>query len=457
MEVTFYRFNKCRNETKQPSGGTVIDVKLKNDCSVLEPVLILSTPALDYNYFHIPSFGRYYFISDYTYIGNQTYQVSGVCDPMASFRADILQSTQYISRAAMGYDPDILDNMYPAKAGRHANIQTLNFIPDDFTYSDCCFVIGVIGKSAGYCGIPVTYYLLYLEEMRKLNEYLFNTGNYGSMISDDIVKAFFNPMDAIISCVVIPRSITLSPMTEANIDFGWFETSGITAYIVQPYNYSLPTQAFNIYKPGNDYIKSPPFTQYSLFIPFIGRIELPGEKLYNYARIFITYNLDLVTGALTATIFAGNGQSHTESDLQITESSGQLGAVVAMAQLRSDVLAFGVNAAGAISSLFSARPADMVSTAISAIDAITPDPQTKGTNGALGSLFAYRETIFTCYYFTVADRTATRLGRPVCKTDMVKNYSGYCLCKAAEVEPDGAYASEIDEITSYMNGGFYVN
>lgn len=457
MKVTFYRFNKCRNETKQPNGGTVIEVKLKNDCSILEPKLILSTPSWNYNYFFIPSFMRYYFVNDYTYIGNQTYQVNGVCDPMTSFRADILQSTQYINRAATGYDPDILDNMYPAKAGRQANIQKMNFIPDDFTYSDCCFIIGVIGKSAGYCGIPVTYYLLYLDEMRKLNEYLFNTGNYGSMISDDIVKAFFNPMDAIISCTVIPRSITLSPMTEVNINFGWFETSGITAYIVQPYNYNLPTQAFDIYKPGDDYVKSPPFTQYSLFIPFIGRIELPGEKLYNYARIFIKYNLDLVTGALTATVFAGNGETATDSDLQITESSGQLGAVVAMAQLRSDVLAFGVNAAGAISSLFSARPADMVSTAISAIDAITPDPQTKGTNGALGSLFAYRETIFTCYYFTVADRTATRLGRPVCKTDVIGNYSGYCLCKAAEVEPDGAYASEIDEITAFMNGGFYVN
>lgn len=457
MEVTFFRFNKCRNETKQPTGGTVINVRLKENCSILEPRLILSTPSWDYNYFHIPSFGRYYFVTNFTYIGNQTYQVDGTCDPMASFRDDILHSTQYISRAATGYDPDIIDNMYPAKAGRQNNIQSLNFIPDDFAYGDCSFIIGVIGKSAGYCGIPVTYYLLYLSEMRKLNDYLFNSGNYGSLISDDIVKAFFNPMDAIVSCVVIPRSITLSPMTEANIDFGWFETSGITAYIIQPYNYSLPTQAFNIYKPGEDYIKSPPFTQYSLFIPFIGRLELPGEKLYSYARIFITYNLDLVTGALSATVFAGNGDAHTENDLQVTESSGQLGAVVAMAQLRSDVLAFGVNAAGAISSLFSARPADMVSTAISAIDAITPDPQTKGTNGALGSLFAYRETIFTCYYFAVADRTATRLGRPVCKTDVISNYNGYCLCKAAEVEPDGAYASEIDEITGYMNGGFYVN
>ena len=457
MQVTFYRFNKARNETKVPSGGTTINVRLKENCSVIEPVLILSTQASSYNYFYIPTFGRYYFVTDYKYIGNQTFEVSGTSDPMGSFRDEILGSSQYVSRAATGYDENIIDNMYPAIAGRQVDVQKLNFIPDDFAYGDCTFIIGVIGKSAGYCGIPVTYYLLYKDEMMKLNDYLFNTGSYGSMISDDIVKAFFNPMDAIVSCIVIPRSITMVPMTEVNIDFGWFQTEGITAYIVQPYNHIFPTQVFDIYKPGTDYVKSPPFTQYSLFIPFVGRLDLPGEKLYNYSKLFVTYNLDMVTGALNATVFAGNGTSHTDEDVQITESAGQMGAVVAMAQLRSDVLSFAANTAGAVSSLLSARPTDMVSTAVSAIDAITPDPQTKGSNGALGSLFAYRETLFICWYFNITEKNTSRLGRPVCKTGTVSDFSGYCLCRNAEIELTGAYASEIDEVTGYMNGGFYVN
>ena len=51
MNVTFWNFSKRQNSTKVPtSGGTVYDVKLKDDTSLLNPVFILiGTSFYDYN------------------------------------------------------------------------------------------------------------------------------------------------------------------------------------------------------------------------------------------------------------------------------------------------------------------------------------------------------------------------------------------------------------------------
>ena len=44
MNVTFYNFTKRRNSTKIPTGaGTVKDCKLKDNCSVHDPVILLAS------------------------------------------------------------------------------------------------------------------------------------------------------------------------------------------------------------------------------------------------------------------------------------------------------------------------------------------------------------------------------------------------------------------------------
>lgn len=457
MDVIFYRFDKAKNETRVPSGGDTVQCYLKEECSVMKPRLILSAPKLDYNYFYIPDFHRYYFITDYVFMGNRTYAVHGEVDSMGSFRDSILASSQYVERAAIGYDVNIMDTLYPAKAGRKVHEQTMNLVNESIDYTLTSFIIGVVGKNAGYCGVPVTYYLLDYEEMRKLNDYLFNTGSYGSMISDDIVKAFFNPMDSIVSCMVFPNTIVFDTMTESNIDFGWFTTSGITAYIVQPYDYSLPGISFEIFKPGSGFVNSAPWTQYSLYVPFMGRINIPPEKLYGYTHIHLKFNLDLVSGALSTKIYAGNTVSEMTGDPLIAECSGQMGAVIAMAQLRTDLSQFVGNVMGGVGSALTGNVGGLIGNAVSAVDAITPDAQTKGTNGGLGSLFYYKDVIFQCYYFELTELNTERLGRPVCRQALISSFSGYCKCSSAEISAEGAYSQEIDEITSFMNGGFYAN
>ena len=67
MNVIFYSHLKRSNSTKLPSGGTEIACVLKDDCSVISPVLEIKTATLpDYNYAYIPDFGRYYYVNDWS-------------------------------------------------------------------------------------------------------------------------------------------------------------------------------------------------------------------------------------------------------------------------------------------------------------------------------------------------------------------------------------------------------
>ena len=69
LTVTFYsNFTKKENSTKQPTGtGTDLTCVLKSPTSVTAPkieVTLTSGDPVSYTYAYIPTFHRYYFVSD---------------------------------------------------------------------------------------------------------------------------------------------------------------------------------------------------------------------------------------------------------------------------------------------------------------------------------------------------------------------------------------------------------
>ena len=66
--LTTYSFAKRKNSTAQPSGGSQIDVMLKDGTSLLAPVFLLNTASVSFNYCSFE--GRYYFVTDIKSINN---------------------------------------------------------------------------------------------------------------------------------------------------------------------------------------------------------------------------------------------------------------------------------------------------------------------------------------------------------------------------------------------------
>lgn len=98
MSVTasFYKFSKRKNSTKQPTGaGTDFSVDLKSGTSLLRPTLLLSNSSYpDYNYCQF--MGMYYFIRDIVSVRNDLWELYLIVDPLATAKANILASTQYV-------------------------------------------------------------------------------------------------------------------------------------------------------------------------------------------------------------------------------------------------------------------------------------------------------------------------------------------------------------------------
>lgn len=460
MEVIFFNFKKCRNDTSLPTGGTTLQVRLKENCSTQNPILILTTPSWNYNYFRIPEFGRYYFVDNFTFLGNNTYQINGSVDVMGTFREDILSSYQWIARAHTGWNEDIIDGFFPSLTAWGMHEKRYRLIPADATYSEGTFIIGVIGKNSGGYGNPVTYFALDWSQMEQLNNFLFDAGSYGAMISDDITKAFFNPMDYLVSCMFYPIKIN-NVGNEEPIWFGWFETS-LRGTMLNTYVYDLTTNAGNDFMLENnmeysDFRKMSPYSRYYLYIPIIGWSEVPSTRVRT-ETMYLGMKLDLITGILSANIYDTKSGVHGDDGAVLFSTAGQFGCPLALAQLRMDFTGL-VNSVGStVTNAATLNIGGAVNGIFNAVDALSGDTAVKNSNGCMGLSMEYQNVRWLCHYLKTVDIDATRYGRPVCKYDQINNYAGgFCMTRVAEIEATNAYAVENDEITSIMNGGFYVN
>jgi hypothetical protein len=63
---------------------------LREESSVITPSILISSHNLsDYNYAHIPAFGRYYYITDITSVRNGLWRVSLKCDVLMTYKSQI--------------------------------------------------------------------------------------------------------------------------------------------------------------------------------------------------------------------------------------------------------------------------------------------------------------------------------------------------------------------------------
>ena len=90
MKVRFYQLSKRNKSTKLATGEyREVEAYLKDKTSITHPVLLVQTfIGAAYNYFYIPDFNRYYFVSDGASVENM-WEIAGTEDYLASFKTEI--------------------------------------------------------------------------------------------------------------------------------------------------------------------------------------------------------------------------------------------------------------------------------------------------------------------------------------------------------------------------------
>lgn len=465
MQATFYQFAKRTNSTKLPSGGQGFGIDLKAPCNIIDPEIKIATQSdpTGFNYCYLPTFSRYYWVKNWTY-SDGLWNASLTVDTLASYRDQIGNSMEYVTRSSAQYDGAISDGLYPASA-KVQSVTTAFQGGFAETIRGGFFVIGLIAKASNSIG-AITYAVMTPTNAKKLSAKLLTDVSYLSIdnteISDSLTKVLFNPYQYIVSCNYFPfdiAEITAHLPLVSSVNVGWWSIA-VPCWILGEDNNKL-TKSVSVSIPKHPqaasrggYCNASPYTDYTIFLQPFGVIPLDASKLWGAVTLSIQYMVDLFTGDCILRIF-------TNAKQLVHETTAKLGVPIQLSNISFDIpsgtgglLQTGIAAAfgGLTAALSGGSISDVGNGILNAAQATNADVASKG---ATGSTIAFDSVPYMVARFKIlTDDNNTAHGRPLCKRVQISTIPGYIMVDDPDIAL-AATAEEIDSVKSYMKNGFF--
>lgn len=452
--ILFPSFAKPDNSTKIPSGGSSFACQMVEPCGVLNPVISFNqgvdwNPSA-YNYAGISIFGRYYWITEWSFDHGRWYATMAV-DPMASWKEEMLGLSEYVLRSASRYDTNVIDNLYPAKANVTSTLDTVEVWPVTDKESGTV-VIGVIGKNGTSFG-SVGYFQTGYAQLANLGKKMYTDTEWinGAEAAQDI-------SEALLKCVVNPSQYLQSVMwfpiapsggeSISTIEFGWWST-GLGAeeyYGLQPILGKLTDSRPSHPKASRGtYLSYAPYTEMYVDFPVFGRIVLDPKKFLAGEQISFQIVVDGISGMGMLRIYSASNKPEIRF--------ARIGVPISLATATPNYLDSAVSAGGAAASLFSGNFLGATSGIGNALNSASPNLNISGQNGGI-ALFAQPARL-VCIFHDVVDDDNEHLGKPLCKKVSLSSLSGYTQILDAEVQLP-CTSVEKETIKAYMEGGFFI-
>jgi hypothetical protein len=466
--VKFYQFTKRENSTAVPGEPmSTYDCVLKAECSVIEPEIVLGVglgwSPVNYNYARIDAFNRYYFVKNWTF-SNAQWIASLQVDVLASFKAAIGASQQYVLRSAAEFDGNVIDNLYPTKTD--ITLQT-NAAENPWEFfgdiNDGQYVVGIINSDPNAVG-SVSYFEMVPTAFNDLKQKLFAGttwigSDFGSNMTQDLLKAQFNPFQYIVSCKWFPGAAANPGSYVESIKYGWWELPVACTKLGSSPVKTITAQ-FNIPKHPDattrgNYLNFAPFSKYLLNFPPFGTIPIDAAAIINSAVLYCTVLVDTISGAGLLYISPTSGGSNV-----INKVNANIGVPIQLAQMAVDNLGLAQTAITGFGNMFSAAEmgngAGLITSAasgvISSIKASFPQMQTSGANGSIAEYFKAPQ--LCAQFFKQVDEANVHRGRPLCKDRTISSIPGYILVADADMSLQATQEENL-KVKSYMEGGFF--
>ena len=464
FQVNLYAFSKKSNSTLRPSGtGYRMDCEAHDPINVMAPVMIFNLLfPFPYNYMYVPVWDRYYWVDSWTHV-NGLWEAACSIDPLASWRNQIGNMTEYVLRSAYDYDPEIVDTTYPMQAETEIVQVTMPGWSIDANPAGC-HVVGIVSASG-----LVEYYMI--DSLAAFGAYMFGDTLWDNVVADDpgliegglpsFMRAQFNPLQYVVSCMwfpfEIPHAVSKSP-----VYFGYFD-SGYEAYKINRYSYQIFSSQITIpdhpqFERGS-YLNMAPYTRLRLSALPWGEVDLDTTKFANkaYDQILLEAWLDPVTGSTK--LYIGTAEE-TEGNGIILELVGQIGVTEQLSQVLKDNLATvtgGLSAVAGLASMFTGNVIGGIASAASgigsALSAQYPDVSTTGTNGARIAVSPTNIWLTVTHQLIVGEDLQNH-GRPLCERRRLSSLPGYLMISDPDVQIPATKA-EIDQIKEFMVNGFF--
>lgn len=501
MNVRLYNFSKRKNSTKQPdpTTATLFNCQLKDDTSVLNPVLIFN-PATEgfttpfnpsqFNYAHFPLFSRYYFVDDWIF-RNGVWECRLSVDVLASYKLPIGNLQEYVVRSSAAKNGQIIDNLYPASCDIRVN-NTLIASPFVKSYGGGYYIVGVINNDSDAAQGAVTYYQMSAAQVSRLKSYMMSetflseqgltAQGVAEVVPKELLKTLYNPFQYIASCEWFPLSATVIDSAwkslDNNMQFGWWRPStAIPGYRISS---SVPVYHYSIRYPiyGHPqrelrgvYLDHAPYAIRNLFFEPFGSIPLNDESIIGGDFIRIEIDTDCVLGDSVLSIYHDRPtgtDTYTNMGL-LYRTASKISVSIQLAQNTIDIMgtkdASIVNAGGQIASGISgiikngfsfSAIGETLNNALSSVADTASNPvgllQTSGANGSLAR-FA-QNNYFIQQWRMIVDNDNAQKGSPLCAVRQLSSLGGYLLIDTPDVSIS-CFDSEKEQIIGFLSSGFF--
>ena len=473
MQATFYVFPKRTNSTKRPTSGTPYSIEVKSPCNIINPEIKIATNAnpTGYNYCHIPTWGRYYWVKNWTF-SDGLWTGSLVVDALASYRDQIGSATEYVLRSSAQYNGNIVDTLYPTTAEyTSAQNPCTKIFGDDVNQGS--YVVSVI--CSGYVGFGcTTYWSMSNAAFREFRKALLSNTDYLGMdaeeISEGLTKALFNPYQYLVSCMWFPFDAPSDPaLSTSSLTVGWWDITLGDSFQAGIVNSGFDTKTFvdavaiPKHPQASDrgaYVNMTPYSTYILYYPPFGEIQIDTTKVVNSDALHLKTVIDM---------YSGMGYLYVSADANFTKiiavRSAQVGVTVSLAQIANqtldsvgDVVSAAANGlygfAKGVADFFAGNTdAGGVLNAVGdAAEKSITTAQYKGTAGAVSVYTA--PGYLQAYFQRIADDNNEDHGRPLCRRVQLSSIPGYIMVDDPDISLP-ATAAEIDSVKSYLKNGFF--
>ena len=450
IDITLYAFSKRENSTKLPDiAGYTISGEIKHGCSIVAPVIHIKNAGLlplNYNYCYIPSFKRYYYINDWTIEGG-IWSASLNVDALASWRSNILNSSEYVLRNSKTYDNSIIDNFYSTKSKVTKQMDSVTFF-DGTNLSTGSFIVGILGGGT----LGVTYYLMTLTQFQQIINKLTDDPTYLDIkdISNELVKGLVNPFQYFTRAYFLPFGNNwIGGISAPDVQVGWWKT-GVSCNRIKEDNTIGLSKSFTIPKHPQAssrgvYLNGAPFSRYSInFMPF-GNIVLDANLLKDATTLNVNTYTDVLTGDTILKIYA--------DDVIVGTASANVSASIPLSSVTSNVGGMVTSLVGAASSFLMGDYLSTAGNVGNALDSALPQANTRGSQG--GFMTAKEQCSLISEFYELVPEDLEHRGRPLCQKKTLSTLTGYTVVADADLKAPCTRA-EIQTIKNYMEGGFYI-
>ena len=471
MQVLFYNFSKRPNSTKRPSTSSMSrDCMLKEPCSVENPVIRLAWSGVSTlpTYAYISKWSRYYFVTDYQYVGSML-EISLRVDPLATYKTQIGSSTQYVVRAASKKNEYLIDNLYPTMTlpGVSYKEQTTPFDPVG------TYILGVIGRQGGQVGIAkgLVYYAMTPAQMVNFVDW---ANSYGAAndIGADFATALGTTIDTFATQLLrvydYIRTAFWVPLAYTDITSGsagrlilgpYTAPATVTAYTISTFNkiYDGVNPLCAFYLPDHPqaatygaWMNAAPYTTHYIDVPYLGEIPVPSDLLTSGDAIKVNADVSMIDGS--ATFYLVAEKDDLSGDFIISRHHSQLGVTIPISIVKSDVVGVAGSVLGTVGSLLTGDFIGAAAGVGNALSQAIPSPKT------LGGLSGYHITnlsaqlVTTCWM--IDDTDNTNHGSPLCENTQINTLSGYVQTQGASLELSST-EKERQAVIAQMDAGFY--